>query len=87
MYVTIKSIVQGTMDVQITTAYIRENIEEILAALRGFFPGCSVEYKEVSIATGRDGKEYDISKLDDIFIPLISGRPVVTNQSVIIDWS
>ena len=73
--------------VQITAAYIRENMEEILAGLRGFFPGCSVEYKEVSIARGRDGKEYDISKLDDIFIPLISGRPVVTNQSVIIDWS
>ena len=72
---------------QITAGYIKENIEEILAGLRRFFPDCSVEYKEVSIATGRDGKEYDISKLDDIFIPLISGRPVVTNQSVIIDWS
>lgn len=73
--------------VQITAAYIRENMEEILAGLRGFFPGCSVEYKEVSTAKGSDGKEYDISKLDDIFIPFITERPVVTNQSVIIDWS
>jgi hypothetical protein len=87
MYVTIKSIVQGTMDVQITAAYIRENMEEILAGLRGFFPGCSVEYKEVSTAKGSDGKEYDISKLDDIFIPFITERPVVTNHCVIIDWS
>lgn len=73
--------------VQITAAYIRENIEEILAGLRGFFPGCSVEYKEVSTAKGRDGKEYDISKLDDIFIPFITERPVVPNHCVIIDWS
>jgi hypothetical protein len=90
MFVSNKSIGYSSIlnrPFQITAAYIKENMEEILAGLRRFFPDCSVEYKEVSIATGRDGKEYDISKLDDIFIPLISGRPVVTNQSVIIDWS
>jgi len=72
---------------QINKENVVENMEEILNRLRGLFPDCVVEYKKVSLARGRDGKEYDISTLDDKVRPFIDTSCARTNSYIIIDWS
>lgn len=67
--------------------YIMGNIDEILTRLRILFPDCSVEYKKVSMARGRDGKDYDISKLDEKLRPFIDTARAETNEYIVIDWS
>jgi hypothetical protein len=72
---------------QINKEYIVKNTDEILSRLRSLFPECSVEYKKVSMALGRDGKEYDISNLDDKLRPFIDTARAQIKEYIIIDWS
>ena len=72
---------------QISREYIVKNTDEILSRLRSLFPDCSVEYKTVSMAMGRDGKEYDISNLDDKLRPFINTSRAQTKEYIIIDWT
>lgn len=72
---------------QINREYIVKNVDDILSHLRSLFPGCSVEYKKVSMAMGRDGKEYDISNLDDKLRPFIDTARAQIKEYIIIDWS
>ena len=71
----------------INREYIVKNVDEILTRLRSLFPECSVEYKTVSMAMGRDGKEYDISNLDDKLRPFIDTSRAQTKEYIIIDWT
>jgi len=70
---------------QINKDYIVANMDEILTRLRSLFPDCSVEYKKMS--RGRDGKEYDISNLDEKLRQFIDTTCAQTKEYVIIDWS
>jgi hypothetical protein len=72
---------------QITKEFIVGNMDEILTRLRILFPECSVEYKKVSMARGRDGKDYDISNLDEKLRPFIDTTRAQTNEYIVIDWS
>lgn len=72
---------------QITKEYIVKNMDEILMRLRSLFPDCSVEYKKVSMAMGRDGKEYDISNLDEKLRPFIDTTRAQTKEYIVIDWT
>ena len=67
--------------------YIMGNMDEILTRLRSLFPDCSVEYKKVSMARGRDGKDYDISNLDEKLRPFIDTTRAETNEYIVIDWT
>jgi hypothetical protein len=46
-----------------------------------------VEYKKVSMARGRDGKDYDISNLDEKLRPFIDTTRAETNEYIVIDWN
>lgn len=81
------SIGHGGHSSQITSENIVVNMEEILTRLRSIFRNCIVEYKKVSMATGRDGKEYDISALDDKVRPFIDTSRARINEYIVIDWS
>lgn len=72
---------------QITKEFIVGNMDEILTRLRSLFPECSVEYKKVSMARGRDGKDYDISNLDEKLRPFIDTTRAQTNEYIVIDWT
>lgn len=72
---------------QITKEFIVGNMDEILTRLHSLFPECSVEYKKVSMARGRDGKDYDISNLDEKLRPFIDTTRAQTNEYIVIDWS
>ena len=67
--------------------YIMGNMDEILTRLRILFPDCSVEYKKVSMARGRDGKDYDISNLDEKLRPFIDTARAETKEYIVIDWT
>jgi hypothetical protein len=71
----------------ITREYVTEHMEEILTHLRRLFPECSVEYKKVSMARGRDGKEYDITTMDNILLSFIDVRQGRTEECIMIDWT
>jgi hypothetical protein len=71
----------------INKEFIVGNMDEILTRLRNLFPDCSVEYKNISMAMGRDGKEYDISSLDDKLRPFIDTSRAQTREYIVIDWS
>ena len=72
---------------QITKEFIVGNMDEILSRLRILFPECPVEYKKVSMARGRDGKDYDISNLDEKLRPFIDTTRAQTNEYIVFDWS
>ena len=62
--------------------FYKTNMSTILEELQSLFPDCSVEYNVFAIA--RDGKKYNISKMDDTL------KSFITNQSkeyIVIDWS
>ena len=84
---TIPSNNYQSIQFQITKEFIIGNMDEILTRLRSLFPDCSVEYKKVSMAMGRDGKEYDISNLDEKLRPFIDTQRAVTKEYIVIDWS
>lgn len=60
------------------------NKEDILGGLRRLFPGCSIEYKNLMM-NPRDGKMYDISKIDTELRHLINGG--ISTECIVIDWS
>lgn len=66
---------------------VATNMEEILSHLRSLFPDCLIEYKKVSLAMGKDQKEYDISTLDERIRPFIDLNALWTNEYITIDWS
>jgi hypothetical protein len=76
-----------TIPFHINKDFIVGNMDAILARLRLLFPDCSVEYKKVSMARGRDGKDYDISNLDEKLRPFIDTARAETNEYIVIDWS
>jgi len=84
---TIPSNHYQSIQFQITKEFIIENMDEILTRLHSLFPDCSVEYKKVSMAMGRDGKEYDISNLDEKLRPFIDISRAQTKEYIIIDWT
>jgi hypothetical protein len=84
---TIPSNHYQSIQFQITKEFIVGNMDEILSRLRSLFPDCSVEYKKVSMAMGRDGKEYDISNLDEKLRPFIDTSRAQTKEYIIIDWT
>ena len=84
---TIPSNLYQSIPFQINKEYIVKNMDEILMRLRSLFPDCSVEYKKVSMAMGRDGKEYDISNLDDKLRPFIDTTRAQTKEYIVIDWT
>ena len=59
---------------------------EILAEVQSLFPDCSVEHTTLTMATARDGKIYDISKMDDILKPFIM-NPGRSMEYIVVDWS
>ena len=89
IWVAIPSIIPSNhnLQLQINKDYIMGNMDEILTRLRILFPDCSVEYKKVSMARGRDGKDYDISNLDEKLRPFIDTARAETNEYIVIDWS
>ena len=61
----------------------KTTISDILNGLQQLFPDCSVVH--TLMARGRNGKLYDISKIDDTILPLID---VALNESyIVIDWT
>lgn len=76
-----------TIPFQINKDFIVGNMDAILARLRLLFPDCSVEYKKVSMARGKDGKDYDISNLDEKLRPFIDTARTETNEYIVIDWT
>jgi len=78
---------EGMHNLTITKEFVIEHMETILTCLRQHFPDCVVEYKKVSLATGRDGKEYDISAVDDAVRPFIDINRARTDTYIVVDWS
>ena len=61
----------------------KTTIADILSGLQEVFPDCSVVH--TLLARGKNGKLYDISKIDDTILPLIN---VALNESyIVIDWT
>jgi len=60
-----------------------ENMRDILINLEYLFPGCSVVHTVLSAA--RDGKLYDISKLNSTTLPLV--LYAMPNSYIVIDWT
>jgi hypothetical protein len=59
------------------------NIADILAELQALFPGCTVTH--TLMAKGRDGKLYDLTKMDDNVLPFID--QTLEQSYIVIDWS
>jgi hypothetical protein len=74
-------------DLDIPRQYVTEHMEEILTHLRSLFPDCVVEYKKVTLARSRDGKEYDISTADNTIRPFIHIHQSRTEECIVVDWS
>ena len=74
-------------NLHITREYVTEHMEEILTHLRSLFPECSVEYKKVTLARGKDGKEYDVTTMDDKLRVFIDMRIARTEECIVIDWT
>ena len=65
-------------------SFYKENMKEILEGLQELFPDCSVSHTILS--PGKDGKLYDISKIDDTNVRIVSEYPM-KNSYIVIDWS
>ena len=65
----------------------KTNMAEIISRVKSLFPDCSVEHKMLTTVTARDGKKYDISKVDDSNISHIKGRPTEIGEYIVVDWS
>ncbi len=59
------------------------NMADILGELQALFPGCTVTH--TLMAKGRDGKLYDLSKLDDKVLPFID--QTLEQSYIVVDWS
>ncbi len=71
----------------ITYQTLLDNMEEILKRLQVLFPDSLIENKKVSMARGVNGKDYDISTLDDKDLPFVDMRGRTTSDNIVIDWS
>jgi hypothetical protein len=71
----------------ITHYNVIEYMDEILRRLRILFPDSRVEFKKISIVRGRDGKDYDLSIIDDTLKQFIDIRLATTTENIVIDYS
>jgi len=71
----------------ITHENVIEYMDEILRRLRILFPDSRVEFKKISIVRGRDGKDYDLSIIDDKVRQFIDIRLATTTENIVIDYS
>ncbi len=71
----------------VTHDNVIEYMDEILRRLRILFPDSRVEYKKISIVRGRDGKDYDLSIIDDTVRQFIDIRLATTTENIVIDYS
>ena len=62
--------------------YIK-NMPDILAGLQKLFPDCSVSH--TLLCQGKDGKMYDVAKLDDSVLPFVDRA--LDQSYIVIDWS
>ena len=62
--------------------YIK-NIKDILASLQQLFPDCFVSHS--IMARAKDGKLYDVAKLDDAVLPFVDRA--LDQSYIVIDWS
>jgi hypothetical protein len=60
-----------------------KNMPDILAGLRNLFPDCAVSH--TLLCQAKDGKMYDIAKLDDAVLPFVDRA--LDQSYIIIDWS
>ncbi len=67
----------------ISDPFYLNNMADIISSLQALFPGCSVTH--TLMAKGRDGKLYDLSKLDDKVLPFID--QTLEESYIVIDWS
>jgi hypothetical protein len=66
--------------------FYETNMFEIISTLQSLFPDCSV--KNTCMIIGKDGKFYDMSKMDEMFLNYIRGsRNTMKNEYIVIDWS
>jgi len=59
-------------------------IEDLLASLRGLFPGCTIAHTVRSFATGVDGKEHDVTTGAAHIFPILRQR---REEVIVVDWS
>ncbi len=60
-----------------------KNVPDILAGLRNLFPDCAVSH--TLLCQAKDGKMYDIAKLDDAVLPFVDRA--LDQSYIVIDWS
>ena len=60
-----------------------ENMSDILSNLQGVFPECTISHS--IMAKGKDGKLYDVAKLDDAVLPFVDRA--LDQSYIVIDWS
>jgi hypothetical protein len=59
------------------------NMKDILVGLQSLFPDCAVSH--TLLCQAKDGKMYDISKLDDSVLPFLDRA--LDHSYIVIDWS
>jgi hypothetical protein len=62
--------------------YIK-NMPDILAGLQKLFPDCSVSH--TLLCQGKDGKMYDVAKLDDSILPFVDRA--LDQSYIVINWA
>ena len=67
----------------VSDPFYLNNMGDILSGLQALFPDCSVTHS--LMARGRDGKLYDLSKMDDSVLPFID--QTLEQSYIVIDWS
>ena len=67
----------------VSDPFYLNNIGDILSGLQALFPDCLVTH--TLMARGRDGKLYDLSKMDDSVLPFID--QTLEQSYIVIDWS
>jgi len=70
----------------ISSDFYKTNMAEILSGVQSLFPDCSVEHTTLKMATTRDGKTYDISKIDAALMPFIMNVQPSADY-IVVDWS
>ena len=63
------------------------NMSEIISGIKSLFPDCFVEHTTLTTVIARNGKKYDISKIDKDNISDIRGRPTEIGEYIVVDWS
>lgn len=65
--------------------FTRRNMPEILDTLKTLFPDCLVEYQNT--IEGKDGKVYDMNKLDENIRKILLSCSHEINERIVIEWS